>query len=1237
MPPSATDTRWDHEYHTLRREHLFRNPPADRSAYPALQEAVDPHIESFNALFRSDGKPGLVAHGLADIGTRIYFDGDDRSDVNARNQLRIRIKDVALQRAQVPPSNKTARNREILPAECRERHVTYRGKLSATFEYTVNDGDPLEFVRELGQVPIMVKSNRCYLENNSPALLVQRKEESEELGGYFIVNGIEKIIRLLQLNKRNFPMAINRPSFRNRGPEYTPFGIIIRCVRPDETSQTNVLHYLSDGNMTFRFSWRKNEYLIPVMMILKALVETNDREIFEGVIGPMGCSSMENTFLADRVELLLRTYKVYGLYGRSETRAYLGEKFRVVLGVPETMSDEEVGTEFMRRIVLVHLGNVDVTPEQDDAKFRLLLFMIRKLFALADGKCAVDNPDAVQNQEVLLGGFLYGQILKERLDEFLSVNVRTSLREYFRRSPTVTFMSDDFRREFPAAIFRKANENLGNSLEYFLSTGNLQSPSGLDLQQTAGFTVVAEKLNFLRFLSHFRMIHRGAFFAQLKTTTVRKLLPESWGFLCPVHTPDGAPCGLLNHLAHKCKIMTDAVDVSGLPALATEFGIVASSSASTDESVVVMLDGKILGWCRPKECRRIADCLRHWKVEGTHGVPLHLEIGYVPPSRGGTYPGVYLCSNPSRMVRPVKYLPLDKQDFVGPFEQPYMSIAVVPHEIESGHSTHVELEPTNMLSILANMTPFSDFNQSPRNMYQCQMGKQTMGTPGAAIRYRTDNKSYRLQTGQTPIVRAPLHNVYGFDNFPNGMNAVVAVISYTGYDMDDAMIINKSAHERGFGHGTVYKTKKITLKDDSRTKVAKSVTKAFGFAPHSYVSGAYQGMLDDDGLPFIGRLVQEGDVLCAWHTVTPDYNGKLVNLDGVTHYEKYKESETGFVEEVRLIGAETGTEPLQTISVKLRVPRSPVVGDKFSSRHGQKGVCSQKWPAVDLPFSESGMQPDVIINPHAFPSRMTIGMFVESLAGKAGALHGLAQDSTPFRFDEQNTAADYFGHQLMKAGYNYHGNEPMYSGITGEELRADIYIGVVYYQRLRHMVNDKFQVRTTGPVVPTTGQPIKGRKRGGGIRVGEMERDALLAHGTAFLLQDRLLNCSDYTRSWICRRCGSFLSVQPTVSQLAPSKKGAPQLVRCRGCAVRLDEREGVDLTELQGEIWEDGQGVSWIGGEETTQVVVPGALRYLDVELAAMGVKLRYRVSRHDEPRKGPMRPMAPPSAVAAAAPAAS
>ena len=262
---------------------------------------------------------------------------------------------------------------------------------------------------------------------------------------------------------------------------------------------------------------------------------------------------------------------------------------------------------------------------------------------------------------------------------------------------------------------------------------------------------------------------------------------------------------------------------------------------------------------------------------------------------------------------------------------------------------------------------------------------------------------------------------------------------------------------------------------------------------------------------------------------------------------------------------------------------------------------------------------------------MTIAQMIESMAGKAGALHGHPQDCTPFQFSEENTATDYFGHQLKKAGYNYYGNEPLYSGITGREFAADIYMGVVYYQRLRHMVNDKFQVRTTGPVNALTGQPVKGRAKGGGIRVGEMERDSLIAHGAAFLLQDRLMNCSDSQLAWICRCCGSFLSTQVAVSgsgnsrragvnagAIAAAKKAAPNqqapggaghmggangIVRCRRCARQAG------FTDSRSEAWEDGDGVRYVGGDDVTVVAVPGVLRYLDVELAAMGIRMKFKV----------------------------
>ncbi|EGW30093.1 uncharacterized protein SPAPADRAFT_144076 [Spathaspora passalidarum NRRL Y-27907] len=1162
------------QFRTLEREARFQNPPADKSAYPFLADAVAPHIGSFNALTSGPGG-GLLNLGVQDIGTKTIFDTAETSD-RLGNKLQIRVESVQLAKPTVPATDKLSLNRKTFPSECRERMSTYRSRLMLKVSWSVNDGEEVSEIREAGQIPIMLQTNRCHLEKLSPKQLVEAKEESDELGGYFIVNGIEKLIRMLIVQRRNHPMALIRPSFGNRGASYTKYGIQIRCVRPDQTSQTNVLHYLNDGNVTFRFSWRKNEYLVPVTMILKALVETNDREIFDGIVG----NDVDNSFLTDRLELLLRTYKSYNLYSKQETLAYLGDKFRVVFGATPDVSDIDVGKEVLKRIVLVHLPN-------NTDKFRMLLFMIRKLYSLVAGDCSPDNPDATQHQEVLLGGFLYGMIIKEKIEEYLQ-NIKLQITSDINRGVAINFND----RKYMTRVFSRINENIGQKLQYFLSTGNLVSQSGLDLQQVSGYTVVAEKINFYRFISHFRMVHRGSFFAELKTTTVRKLLPESWGFLCPVHTPDGSPCGLLNHLAHKCKIATEDSDVSQVTSALAQLGISpADSFAAGPNLCCVQLDGKIVGWTTHEQGKIVADTLRFWKVEGSHGLPLDLEIGYVPPSTKGQYPGLFIFGGRSRMMRPVKYLPLNKQDILGPFEQVYMNVAVTPEEIENNIHSHVEFTPTNILSILANLTPFSDFNQSPRNMYQCQMGKQTMGTPGTALVHRSDNKLYRLQTGQTPIVKANLYDDYGMDNFPNGMNAVVAVISYTGYDMDDAMIINKSADERGFGYGTVYKVEKVDLGQSRRR--GDPITQHFGFGDDEWPE-TWKEKLDDDGLPLIGVKVEEGDPIVAY------YDDTL----GKTKVKTYHSSEPAYIEEVKLLGDDTGDQEGQMLTIKYRITRAPLIGDKFSSRHGQKGVCSRKWPQIDMPFSETGIQPDVIINPHAFPSRMTIGMFVESLAGKAGALHGIAQDSTPWKFSEDDTPADYFGEQLRQAGYNYHGNEPMYSGATGEELRADIYIGCVYYQRLRHMVNDKFQVRSTGPVNSLTMQPVKGRKRSGGIRVGEMERDALIGHGTAFLLQDRLLNCSDYTQTPICRSCGSILTTQTTVPRI-----GTMASVRCRRCAVKLDSYQGF---AADADIWEDGQGKKFVGGDDTTTVAIPFVLKYLDSELSAMGIKMRYNV----EPR---------------------
>ncbi|CAO1628454.1 unnamed protein product [Sympodiomycopsis kandeliae] len=1224
-------------FNTLDYLDKYKNPPKEQFVNPSLQDLIAPHIESFNALFSTDPSisstpdhsspavatthhaagAGLLDKAVAKLPSRVAFDqvqDPSQPPGTARgNRIELNIEGITLGKPVQTSSSSSGDIKKVYPIECRERLLTYKARMTARVSWSVNNLPKQVTERDMGMVPIMVRSNRCHLRDLSSQQLVAHNEEAAEMGGYFLINGNERLVRLLIVPRANHPVAIDRPSFANRGPSYSTKGCTIRSLHKDDlTSVTNTVHYLENGGVTLRFSWRKKEYMIPVVMLLKAMVGATDKDLFLELTR----GETDNTFLTDRVEMLLRGFKSYSLLSGDHCLEYLGSKFRIVLGCPEDWSDAMVGMFLIERVVLVHLDS----PRD---KYRLLLFMMRKLYSLVAGESSTDNPDSPQHQEVLLPGFLYGMIIKERLDEYL-IALRGQITRDVRTSAKGL---DFFDAKYMQKIFQKVVPNIGGRLSSFLATGNLSSPSGLDLQQVSGFTIVAEKLNFYRYVSHFRSVHRGAFFAELKTTSVRKLLPEAWGFLCPVHTPDGSPCGLLNHFSHTCRLVTRELDVSNIEPLLSAMGMSPPFSHADGRShVVVQLDGAIVGYATPKLALQMAQNLRLFKTQGTHNVPLDLEIGYVPVSKGGQYPGLYLFSGRSRMMRPVKYLPNGRRDHVGPFEQVYLDIACMEEDIHSDQTTsHIEFAPTNVLSVVANLTPFSDFNQSPRNMYQCQMGKQTMGTPSTSLSRRTDNKLYRIQTPQTPIVRPALHDHYGFDGFPNGTNAIVAVISYTGYDMEDAMILNKSAHERGFGYGSIYKSEILDLVKESGSRGSgTSCHLHFGFGPDIKHDHPARTKLDSDGIAPVGEKVRAGESMVAyWDEVT-----------GKTKFKKFKGDDFAYIDTVRLLpSSESAQAQFTQLQITLRIPRSPVIGDKFSSRHGQKGVCSQKWPAIDMPFSESGMQPDVIINPHAFPSRMTIGMLVESMAGKAGSLHGIRQDGTPWTFSESYTPQEYFGEQLKKAGYNHMGHEPMYSGITGEEFQADIYLGVVYYQRLRHMVNDKYQVRTSGPVHQLTRQPIKGRKRGGGIRMGEMERDALIAHGTAFFLQDRLMNCSDYSTAYICRTCGSMTSLgYENVSSensigsdtimidgwnLSKSEEIASDGLKgeyCRVCrdhpSSSLGEVKSEDVaSEVVEKISIPAENVVLRGSGGLDVVAIPYVLKYLVAELASMGMKMSFNV----------------------------
>lgn len=730
--------------------------------------------------------------------------------------------------------------------------------------------------------------------------------------------------------------------------------------------------------------------------------------------------------------------------------------------------------------------------------------MTKKLFVFVQGECAQEMPDNPMFHEVYQSGHIYFTLLLERISMFLA-SVRQLIERNFQNSlksstASYTLTNANVRK----ALASKYNE-ITRPMEFLITTGNLKSKSGLGLMQTAGISVKAEKINFWRFLSHFKCIHRGQFFTEMKTTACRKLYPEAWGFLCSVHTPDGSPCGLLNHFAEMCRITNSQPSVKHMHSVLVNLGMepVDSPVIVNSDYVTVLLDGRIMGYVKESLAKKIATELRVLKTTGKEKIPTTLEIGNIPKSSKATqFPSLYLFSTPSRMIRPVYNLITQNVEFIGSFEQCYLDICVTGSELIPEITTHQEIKETSFLSVLARQIPYPDFNQSPRNMYSCQMAKQTMGTASHTLRYRSDNKMYSVLSPQSPLVRTSAYDHYELDNYPLGTNAIVAVISYTGYDMEDAMIINKASMERGFKAGVIHKTEVIDLRELAglRTNNNNNADAMYKFGYTNFLDSKYESLFDEDGLPYIGRKIEQDDPICAYVD--------LVKQE--TQFHRYKSSEPAFVYDVKILS--NGNDKLiQRVAITLIIRRDPIIGDKFANRHGQKGICSFLWPAENMPFTESGIVPDILFNPHGFPSRMTIGQMIETLAGKSAAMHGLVHDSTPFVFSEDNVASEYYGKLLESCGFNYYGTERMFSGVDGRQLEANIFIGVVYYIRLRHMVGDKYQVRSTGPIDQITHQPVKGRKRAGGIRFGEMERDSLLAHGTTFLLQDRLFNNSDKT------------------------------------------------------------------------------------------------------------------------------